>query len=126
MSKPIVLAGATLILISIILGAMAAHAMEKVISTEVMETFETGVKYQFYTGIALLTVGLNLSRITFNIKPFVILNLLGVLLFSGGIYLYSFHEIVAPLRSFVRVVPFGGTAFIAAWLVFIIQLIRQK
>lgn len=100
--------------------------MEKVISTGVMETFETGVKYQFYTGIGLLTVGLNQSRLTFNIKPFVILNLFGVLFFSGGIYLYSLHEIVGELRPFVKIVPIGGTAFIAAWLIFIIQLIRQK
>lgn len=105
---------------------MAAHAMEKVISADLIETFEKGVKYQFYVGLGLLTVGLNTKQIPFNLKAFYLFNLFGVLLFSGCIYLYSIHEIIPGLRPAAMIVPFGGVSMIIGWSIFLVQMIRKK
>jgi len=126
MQKKIVVTGVVFILLGIILGAMAAHALEKIISAELINTFEKGVKYQFYIGLGLLIIGLNTDKINFNLKPFFLLSLIGVVLFSGSIYLYALHENIPALRPAAFVVPFGGVAMIAAWLVLLIQFVKKK
>jgi len=126
MSKNSVLLGAIFVLIAIILGAMAAHAMEDFVAPELIDTFEKGVKYQLYTGLGLLIVGFNQDRLGFSIKPFILLNLIGMLLFSGCIYAYTFHEQMAFLKPAVYIVPLGGISMIAAWLFLVIRLIRSK
>ncbi len=126
MSKKIVLTGSIFITLSIILGAMAAHALEKVISTELIATFEKGVKYEFYIGLGLLAIGLNTDKIKFNLNPFYLLNTIGVILFSGCIYLYALHEIIPSLKSVVHIVPIGGMCMIIGWIIFLFLLIKQK
>jgi uncharacterized membrane protein YgdD (TMEM256/DUF423 family) len=126
MEKKLVLTGSILILISIILGAMAAHALEKIISPALIETFEKGVKYQIYTGFGLLIVGLGAHHFSFRITSFYWLNLIGVLLFSGCIYLYTFHEQMPALKPAVYIVPLGGSTMIIAWAILVIQLIRNN
>ena len=51
-------------------GAMAAHALEKIVSEAMIMVFEKGVKYQLLMGIGLLTIGLNSDKIKFNLNPF--------------------------------------------------------
>jgi len=124
MSKNLVLTASVILLTAIILGAMAAHALEKIISTELIETFEKGVRYQFYGGFALLITGAVAQNFKFSLRWFTILTIAGVLLFSGCIYGYCFHEQIPPLKPLVYIVPIGGFSMIFAWLVLIIQLIR--
>lgn len=126
MSKKIVLTAAILICLSIILGAMAAHALEKIVSKELIETFEKGVKYQLYIGLGLLALGLNVDKLNFKLNGVYLLNLIGVILFSGSIYLYTFHGQVPGFKSFVHLVPLGGTAMIIGWITFIVLLIIKQ
>lgn len=126
MEKKIVLTGGIFILLGIILGAMAAHAMEKIIQPDLIETFEKGVKYQFYVGLGLLTIGLNSKQIPFKLNGFYLFNLFGVILFSGSIYLYSIHEIVPQFKTAALIVPFGGVSMIIGWTIFVTQIIRHK
>jgi uncharacterized membrane protein YgdD (TMEM256/DUF423 family) len=124
MSKKIVLTAAILLCMAIILGAMAAHALEKIIGAAEIKSFHTGVTYQFYAGFALLILGLAGDKFSFSLKWFTRLTIAGVILFSGCIYLYCFHEQAPGLKNFVLIVPVGGFSFIAAWLLFIVQLIK--
>lgn len=126
MDKNITLAGAILVCISIILGAMAAHGLESLISDQLITTFEKGVKYQMYAGIGLLAVGLSADKLAFKPNAFFALNLIGVFLFSGGIYAYTLHEMYEGLRTAALIVPFGGFAMILAWFIFIIQIVRRS
>ena len=59
MSKKVISTAALLGMIAIILGAFGAHALKKVLSTEQLVTFETGVRYQMYHALFLLFIGLN-------------------------------------------------------------------
>ena len=126
MLNNITITGAVFICLSILLGAMAAHGLENVVSENLIDTFEKGVKYQMYTGIGLLILGLNGDKFEFKLNAFYALNLIGVFLFSGSIYVYTFHEHIEGLRTAALIVPFGGVAMILAWVVLIVQLIRQK
>lgn len=126
MSKKITITGAIFICLAIILGAMAAHGLENVVSEKLIVTFEKGVKYQMYTGIGLLIIGLNAAKFSFKLNTFFVLNLIGVLLFSGSIYVYTFHEQIEGFRTAALIVPIGGVSMILAWTVIIVQLIRQK
>ncbi|WP_027419958.1 DUF423 domain-containing protein [Crocinitomix catalasitica] len=126
MNKQITITGTILILLSIILGAMAAHSLEKTVSAELIATFEKGVKYQMYIGLGLLVVGLNATHLKFKLNGFFWFNLIGILLFSGGIYTYTFHEMTPGLTNFVHIVPFGGTAMIIGWVLLLIKLIKTQ
>ncbi len=126
MKKNIVLTGAIFICIAIILGAIAAHSLEKIISTELIQTFEKGVKYMLYSGLGLLILGLNHEKFPFSMKWVYILLINGTLLFSGNIFLYVFHELSPGLKNFVHIVPIGGLMMILAWLFFIVKLTKIK
>ncbi len=117
---------AIFICVSIILGALAAHSLEKLLSQDLIETFEKGVKYLIYSGFGLLIIGLNKDRLKVNLKWFYILLLVGTILFSGNIFLYVFHETIPSLKNFVHLVPIGGLLMILAWAVLILKLIRLK
>lgn len=124
MSKPILIIAAITICTAIILGAMAAHGLESILSADLIESFEKGVRYQFYSGFSLLILGVIKDKFSFSLRWFSWLTVAGVKLFSGCIYLYCFHEQVPALKPLVYLVPIGGLLMILAWVVFIIQLIR--
>lgn len=126
MSKKLVFSGSILICIAIILGAMAAHGLKNKISPELIESFQKGVTYQFYAGFSLLILGLAADKFSFSLNLFFWLMLVGVILFSGCIYLYCFHAQIPALHSFVLVVPFGGVSMISAWVVFIFNLFKSN
>ena len=57
MNKYLLISGTIFGGLSVILGAFAAHGLEKLISAEEIETFQTGVRYQMYHAILLLFTG---------------------------------------------------------------------
>lgn len=127
MNKKIVVTGAILILISIVLGAFGAHALKEVLLPAELASFETGVRYQVYHGLALLAIGLNANAIGFSLKWVFNLILVGVILFSGSIYGLSLDELMQLKFSFLGpITPLGGLLMIIGWIILIVQLIRSK
>ncbi|XOV68345.1 MAG: DUF423 domain-containing protein [Fluviicola sp.] len=126
MNKAITLTAVVLILISIILGAMAAHALEKVLNSDQIASFETGVRYTMYHGLAFLVLGLSayrLPRLTWVFR----LQLAGVILFSGSIFLLSLQPLLGvSLRFLGPITPIGGILMIAGWCVLIVALFRKN
>ena len=107
MSKKLVLTAAVLICIAIILGAMAAHGLKNKISAELIESFQKGVTYQFYTGFSLLILGLASDKFSFSLNSFFWLMLVGVILFSGCIF-----SIVLQLQTLHRCEIFHSLALL--------------
>ena len=93
MSKKIITTATLLGMIAIILGAFGAHALKKVLSTEELVTFETGVRYQMYHALFLLFIGLSTSLSEKSQKIIYYLTVSGVFLFSGSIYLLATNAI---------------------------------
>ncbi|MBC9810881.1 DUF423 domain-containing protein [Crocinitomicaceae bacterium CZZ-1] len=123
MNKKIVITAAALLALAIILGAFGAHGLKAIVSPEKVESFETGVKYQFYSAFGLLILGLNTAKFHFSLKAVHSLLLIGTFLFSFSIYFLSLQEYWQVKLSFLGpVTPLGGVLMIAAWMVFIVKL----
>lgn len=121
--------GIVLIIIAIILGALAAHGLKTAgLPDDKIASFETGVRYQMYTGFGLLLlVGIQ-NFFNFSLKTPVILMLLGVLFFSGSIYLLStkmLHGIDFG-KLFPIITPIGGMLLISSWTLILIKYLFKK
>lgn len=125
MNRKLVITAAILIGFAIVLGAMAAHGFENKLTEKLLASFEKGVRYQLYASFGILILGLNADRFNFSLAPFFYLKMVGIIFFSGGIYGYCFHEFFPVLKNLVYFVPFGGTAMILAWFVFVFQIYRS-
>ena len=126
MDRKITLTAAILIGLAIILGAFAAHSLEKVVSKDMIAVFEKGVKYQMFMGLGLLSVGLAADKLPFNLNWFYRLTLWGVIIFSGFIYLVTFKDVYPNLKYAGAIVPIGGSMMIVGWLILVVQLLRIK
>ena len=126
MNKRIVLTPAWVLLTAIILGAFGAHGLKTLVSAEKIQTFEVGVRYQFFIALTLLVIGLNADRVPFALTWTFRCMLAGVLVFSGSIYLLALSEVLSLPTTFIGpLTPLGGAAMIAGCVVFIVRLIRS-
>jgi uncharacterized membrane protein YgdD (TMEM256/DUF423 family) len=126
MNKKIVLTAAVLLIVAIILGAFGAHGLKDSVSPERIVTFEVGVRYQIYIGLAMLILGLNEENVGFSLKPTFLFLLIGVLFFSVSIYFLAIQELLgASLKFLGPVTPLGGILMIIGLLVFVIKLMRK-
>lgn len=117
MNKKIIITALVLGVLSIILGAFGAHALKKVLTTDQLVSFETGVRYQMYHAFFLLFLGLTTIVEEEKKKVIYYLVLTGVLFFSGSIYLLSTKEITSvDISSIGFITPIGGLLLIVAWL----------
>jgi len=125
MSKKVILTGAIFIVLAIILGAFGAHGLKDVLTDDQSKSFETGVRYQTYHGIALLVLGFNASKIK-SIDTILYLIIAGVVIFSGSIYLLATQDIIGVSMNFSGpITPLGGLLMISAWIVFSVRIIRS-
>lgn len=125
--------GAVLGGLGVTLGAMAAHGLDKnvlvpnfgdmkpkVVAGEelparakYLRDFKTAAEYQMYHALAIIAVGLLAER-RYN-RALAVAGtsfLLGVLLFSGSLYLL----VVTGRTNLGAITPFGGVAFIVGWV----------
>ena len=106
-------------LLSVALGAFAAHALKNVVSDYAVNIFETAVRYQFYHVFALLAVAIIYKDNRNNfIKWAGMLFIIGIILFSGSLYFLAvIKAIVLPGYKWLGpITPVGGLFFILGWL----------
>ena len=127
MKKKLLSTAAILGMIAIILGAFGAHALKKVLSVEQLVTFETGVRYQMYHALFLLLIGM-LDNITEKTKKTIYyLVVLGVILFSGSIYLLATNDLTSfDFKTIGFLTPIGGLLLIVAWGVLLVSSLNKK
>jgi uncharacterized membrane protein YgdD (TMEM256/DUF423 family) len=103
-------------MIAVILGALGSHALKEVLSPEQLESFTVGVRYQM-THVLLLIVILLTSYFEERVKLISFwLTVIGILLFSGSIYLLSLQEFIGVKLSFLGpITPIGGLFLILNW-----------
>ncbi len=121
MAKIFFIIGALCAATAVAAGAFGAHALKTRLSPELLNVFETGVRYQMYHAFALLGTGLALNKWP---GPLVQnagwLFLLGILLFSGSLYSICLSEI----KTLGIITPIGGLAFIGGWLCLALGVLR--
>ncbi len=115
-------------LLGIIFGALGAHALEKVLTVEQLASYEVGVKYQIYHGIALLALVALTQKLNFTLKLIYRFLIIGVIIFSGSIYALVFQNLIGVKLGmlFGPLTPIGGLLMITGWLLFLIKLLKTK
>tara|TARA_B100000945_G_C19967356_1_gene405920 strand:- start:117 stop:506 length:390 start_codon:yes stop_codon:yes gene_type:complete len=127
MQRKLLILGSVFGMLAVILGAFGAHGLKEVLTEESLTSYETGVRYQFYHAFLALIIA-NTSFFTNKTKNIVFWMLLvGVVLFSGSIYLLTTSAITGvSIKSFGFVTPIGGVFLILAWLVLILNILKMN
>jgi uncharacterized membrane protein YgdD (TMEM256/DUF423 family) len=106
--------GAGLAAVGVALGAFGAHGLRPLVTPERLAAFETGVRYQLVHALGVLAAAWAAHAVPEAAAPrwAGALFALGVLLFSGSLYLLVWTGVTA----WGAVTPVGGLAFIAGWI----------
>ncbi|WP_282041463.1 DUF423 domain-containing protein [Winogradskyella flava] len=127
MNKKILIVGSILGILGIILGAFAAHGLEKLVDTDAINSFETGVRYQIYHAFFLLILGSTSFMSLKSKKAILYVVILGVIFFSGSIYGLATNNLSSfDFKTIALITPIGGLLLIIAWVVMLIGIIRNK
>jgi uncharacterized membrane protein YgdD (TMEM256/DUF423 family) len=126
MQKQFVFFSGLAIMISIVLGAMGAHALKKILTPELFNSFEVAVKYQGFLSMGALILALNTDRFSFPLKRILTAMLIGMLFFSGSIYLLVVFKTLHLSTTFIGpITPIGGAISIISWSIFLYRLIKN-
>lgn len=113
-------------LTAVVFGALGAHALKGVLPPESLDAFKTATQYQLIHAVALAAAALAVGQGMAALKPVAFLWALGVLLFSGSIYLLTCHgPLGLPKWRFLGpVTPLGGLLMILGWAWLLVSAIR--
>ncbi|CAM3584763.1 DUF423 domain-containing protein [Flavobacterium gelidilacus] len=127
MSQKIMLTALILGALAIVLGAFGAHGLKKFLVIDQLNSFEVGVRYQMYHALFLLFVA-QANFITDKQKMIVfLLTLIGIVLFSGSIYLLATSTITNIKAKFIGpLTPIGGLLLISSWIYLFYCIIAKK
>ncbi len=124
MHRKIINWGLSFAAFSVMLGAFGAHALKSMVSSEKLQIFETGVRYQFMHALALIALSLYGSQHKINVASQKGIGwaarffMVGTLFFSGSLYILT---LLSPadhplIRYIGPLTPLGGLCFILGWL----------
>ena len=114
--------GAVLTMLAVAAGAFGAHALRSRLGEMQLEIFQTAARYHLVHAVALVAIGLATPAWPRkNFAPAAWLMAIGIVLFSGSLYALALG---APGWSGI-ITPLGGLAFIVAWLMLALTLMRR-
>lgn len=124
--------GAVFGLLAVAIGAFGAHGLEKAVAAwdltaeqqaERLHNWEVGVRYQMYHALALVVLGtLSFARPAIGTKTTGAAWILGILIFSGCLYLY----VLTGWKQFGMIVPIGGVSLLAGWWALAVAALRDS
>ena len=128
MTRFALVAGAIYGFVSVALGAFGAHALKATLTDELLNTWETGVRYMAVHALVLLFVGIWVRGQNAAQGPAtdpalhwaIICFFLGTLLFSGSLYALC----LSGVRALGAITPFGGLILMAGWLLLAVAALR--
>lgn len=96
------------------LGAFAAHGLKNRLTPEYLAVFHTGVLYQLIHALAIFGVALLAMQIQGRLVTYAGISFtLGIILFSGSIYLMT----LTGATKLGIITPFGGLFFLIGWAI---------
>jgi uncharacterized membrane protein YgdD (TMEM256/DUF423 family) len=113
----IIAIGAALGALAVVLGAFGAHGLRTRVTPELLEVYETAVRYHFYHALALVLTGVWADRVGSTVMPpgtvaAALCFIAGIAIFSGSLYLL----VLTGMRWLGAITPIGGVALIVGWL----------
>lgn len=117
--------GALLLGIAVMFGAFGAHALRGRLDAYSLGIYERAVFYHFVHALGLLVVPLmaRAGWVSVSVASWVCaLLLVGIVVFSGSLYALA----MTGVRMLGAITPIGGVAFILAWLLLALVVIRAS
>jgi len=108
---------------AVIIGAFGAHALKEILTSDQLLSMETAVRYQMYHVIVLLFVNTFEGFSIRQRNTISCLFFLGILFFSGSIYLIQLTSITA--KSIWFTTPLGGLFLIMGWVSMIVIFVKK-
>jgi uncharacterized membrane protein YgdD (TMEM256/DUF423 family) len=111
-------------LLTVTLGAFAAHVLDGVLTAQRIETFDTAVQYHLFHTLALfgLVCVDDTVLATRWIKYAAGFFLLGIIVFCGSLYLFA----ATSISILAMITPLGGLAFMIGWIMLLLSAIRAN
>jgi uncharacterized membrane protein YgdD (TMEM256/DUF423 family) len=108
-----VVAGSILMFTGLVLGAIGTHVVANRVPPHELASFETAVLYQLLHALGLVLLGVlaRVTDVTVRLRWSARLMGIGVVAFSGSIYLAT----AGMPHSVLAVAPSGGMALMASW-----------
>lgn len=134
MIRTSLLAGSIFAALSVMLGAFGAHSLEPYVNDGTLtpynlEVFATAARYQMYHALALIAVGI-IAKVFGEhklLKVSMWMFVLGILVFSGSLYLLSTRSITGIGTEILGpITPLGGLLFISGWVLLVIYIFRKS
>ena len=98
--------------LAVVAGAFGAHGLKAKLGPEQLASWSTAAQYHLLNSVVLLALGLFAAYSGRSIKLPASLFSIGILLFSGSIYLL----LLTKMRWLGPVTPIGGVFLIVGWL----------
>lgn len=111
-TRSALIAGAFFMFLGVLLGAFGAHALQKYVDGQILQIWETGVRYQLVHAAAFLALAALAQTTEMNLQLPRRVLVLGVILFSFNCYCYT----VTGLKFFAMIIPVGGTLLLIGWM----------
>lgn len=128
MARQLLRWGALGMAISISLGALGAHQLKKILSSNSFEIFHTGVDYLLYHSLAILLLAALSQYFSEKfLKGCARLIGLGIVLFSGSLFTICFFQVKGidiPVWLGIMT-PVGGLCFIASWVLIAVGVMKK-
>jgi len=122
MNRKFLITGSFSAFIAVAAGAFGAHILKKHLEIDMLQVFETAVRYQMYHALALIFTGLIMnSSPGRKVEIAGWLFITGTVLFSGSLYILS----TTGVKWLGAITPLGGIAFLAAWLMLILHFLKK-
>ncbi|MDX1578236.1 MAG: DUF423 domain-containing protein [Gemmatimonadota bacterium] len=116
-------AGAIFAGIAVAAGAFGAHALGDRLPPDLLDVFETGVRYHLVHALALLVVALAIE-----LRPHRLWDVAGWL-FSAGIVVFGgslYALALTGVRWLGAITPIGGVCFLAGWVTVALAALRSR
>jgi len=108
----------------VVLGAFGAHALKTRISSDMMAVYHTAILYHAIHALGLLVIGMVVAWLPGSgfLRLAGWTMLIGIALFSGSLYVLS----VTGIRWLGAITPIGGVAFMLAWVLFCVAVLKDS
>ncbi len=114
--------------ISVLMGAVGAHILDGNIEPKYLSMFNTANEFVMYHAIALLgltALKRSIGRSYLNTTYY--LFVIGIILFSGTLYIGSVKELTGFSLGFLnKLTPIGGLLLIIGWISIVLSGITYK
>ena len=107
--------------LAILFGAFGSHSLKSKLNPEQLVVFDIATRYLMYHALGIFGIGILAYSVPDSVvKIPVIIMFIGILLFSGSLYLIS-------LKGYTKlglITPIGGTAFIVSWVLLALNIYK--